>query len=310
MSSEQHNGDDAPPSSAQQHHQLPPSILGQTSRYRPSRRRKSQTYQQHTHSCNSLYSLTAAATASAATSDAARERPELGSSTLSAAAQLQSASARGDGRSVPNVNFYIPPDENGVEGAATAIGRQSTIDRARVNLNLSLKNVCAPAPRSSADGGSGHADGSVLTSISTTTNSSGAVAKDLLETHEADADADADAAGKASGVGLIGSLRSWADKFRRWRSCVSSSGGGGTGDRKQSMSASMAAAGGGSGRGRMASVASVFGAEKSQQSTSSRILRAFSHVGETDVKCEQREGQWAFWGVVTVGGAVSFDKKR
>lgn len=257
----------------------PPSIANNASRYRPSKRRKSQTYQQHTHSCNSLYSLTTPA-AGALSTGAARTRPEL-ASTVSAAAQLQSIGARRDGRSVPNVNFYIPPEDDGRRtGVSVAsVGRQSTIDRARVNLNLSLKNVCSPAPRSSTDGGgSGRADGaSVVTSIST--NSSGAMAKDLLDAHDADVDADAEERGKRSDAGLIGALRSWSDKFRRWRSCVSRNAGSG-GDRKQSMNASMAA--GGSGRGREASVASVMGAEKSQQSTSSRILRAFSHVGEPE----------------------------
>lgn len=211
---------------------------------------------------------------------AARTRPEL-ASTVSAAAQLQSTGARRDGRSVPNVNFYIPTEEDGRTGVSEAnVDRHSTIDRARVNLNLSLKNVCSPAPRNSADGdaaGSGRDDGSsVVTSIST--NSSGAMAKDLLDAAH-DADVDAEERDKRSGAGLSGTLRSWANKFRRWRSCVSRNASG-VGDRKQSMSASMAV--GGSGRGREASVASVMAAEKSQQSTSSRILRAFSHVGEPE----------------------------
>lgn len=263
-------------------------------RYRPGKRRKSQPnhqqqQQQHTHSCTSLYSLTDATESRMLEAASASSIPPA----LPPSALASSHRHRLDGRSVPNVNFYIPQEIEVVVGGggATAAAEGSTLDRARCHLNLSLKNVCSPAEPATAAAVSA-LQAATTSGQQTATATATATSRCRLENLHNDDDDDENE-DRSSG-GLIGALRSWADKFRRWRSCVSSNHVDGTAataataapataaaaDRKQSLTASMAAAVG-IGRMREASVASVFGAGGTgDKSTSSRILRAFSHVGE------------------------------
>lgn len=250
-------------SAAPQQHQLQSLsavvVSTDADRNLPRRRRKSQSY---THSCSNLYKPQHSTMELGGDSGGDAVSAGLGGSTnsvhrvasgVTATAAKSTISSTRD-RSVPNVNFYIPDDPDGHR----ADREDPPYYRARCNLNLNLKNVCQPERRDShamssigseADGGNGTA----------ATNDEDVERSSAPKTNGND---------EGGGGGVFSWLMrwSWSEKFRQWRNCLS----GNELDKSTTRSA----------RNREASVASVLPTEKSQQSTSSRILRAFSHVGE------------------------------
>lgn len=250
------SGDDAAAAAEQRpytttavpHQQLHSLSVTTDDRNLPRRRRKSQTYM---HSCTSLYNspptldLGAAVDVGGSTNSVHR----VPSSSTTATATTTTMPSKSRDRSVPNVNFYIPPDIDGHGERET-----DPHHRARVNLNLSLKNVCAPARRDS------HAPSSIGSHEDDGTNGAAEGGDD-----ERGAASTTEAAEENNNSLLSSLMRSWTKKFR---SCVN---GANSNDKSTTSHCE---------RVREASVASVLPTEKSQQSTSSRILRAFSHVGE------------------------------
>lgn len=233
-------------------------------RIRPNRRRKSQP---HTHSSSpSAIPIDDAASSGVSLSvETSFDHKRSMSRTISANEDDLYSTSK-DYQTTKNV--VNKPTNNKTQSSTSQ-------DCSRISMNLNLKNVCTPASRGQlivcdeGDDASTHSDNN--------RNS-----KDLLRTKTAtnimkDVDGTAGtqnnvSVGSGANIGFIASIRSWANTICQWRMCFELSKS--TTNSKSSRDIEQYD----TDRNREASVGSVFGV--GEMTTSNRILRAFSHVGE------------------------------
>lgn len=227
-------------------------------RFQPNLRRKSQP---HTHRCTCLNNVPTHETFTEDSTPNQHNHPMMESITPTFIEQKHESNN--------NVNKFMSNKNQ-------SIGRPQ--DRSRISLNLTLKNVCSPLSRSQlidCDDGSDVSTPSQCTKYNKellNTKTAATMSNEIDETAGAHNDIGIES---SNNTGFCVSIRSWLNTICQWRICsgaqnsiqISRS----SGDIEQSHRDTAA-------RNREASVGSVFGV--GEMTTSSRILRAFSHVGE------------------------------